>query len=224
MMSLYASGVPGSLLSSGAGTPLLTATRLLSTAAAVLRIGAIAGVVLLALLVGTVLFFAFRKPKETDTETAAGEADKALKKGRSHLLELRQLIMRLKDPQIRRLSEEICAIADKILRALAEQPKDIRRTRQFFNYYLPTLGEILRKYRVLEESGIPADTATENVISGLETIRTAMEKQYANLFDDDILDLTVEMEVLKQVCRRDGLLPEEEHKTEGGGQSAAPGQ
>ena len=207
-----------------AGVCLLTAPRLFSTFAAALRIGVVAGAILIALLVAVVMFFAFWKPKATDSETAAGEAAKALAKGRSDLLQLRQLNMRLKNQQIRRLSEEICTTVDKIIRALAEQPKDVYRTRQLFNYYLPTLGEILRKYRALEESGIPASGTTENVVSGLETIRTAMEKQYANLFDDDILDLTVEMEVLKQICQRDGLLADEAFKNESGGQSVARGQ
>lgn len=36
-----------------------------------------------------------------------------------------------------------------------------------------------------------------------------MEKQYTNLFDNDKLDLTVEMEVLRQMCKQDGLLTED---------------
>ena len=35
-----------------------------------------------------------------------------------------------------------------------------------------------------------------------------MEKQYNNLFEDDILDLTVEMKILTQMCKKDGLLTE----------------
>ena len=224
MMGTYASGALGFSACSGAGLLPLAAPRLVSTAAAVLRIGAVSAAILLVLLVAAVVFFAFWKPKETDSETAAGEAAKTLAKGRSQLLQLRQLAMRVKNQSIRRLGEEICAVVEKIIRALADQPKDVQRTRQVFNYYLPTLGEILRKYRVLEESNIPASDTTESVISSLETIRTAMEKQYASLFDDDILDLTVEMEVLKQICQRDGLLGEEDFKTEDGGQSAVQGQ
>jgi hypothetical protein len=35
-----------------------------------------------------------------------------------------------------------------------------------------------------------------------------MDKQYQNLFDRCELDLTVEMEVLNDICKRDGLLTE----------------
>ena len=184
----------------------------------------VAAGILVALLVALVMFFAFWKPKAKNSETAAGEEASVLAKGRSDLLELRQLIMRLKNQQIRSRSEEICAISDKIIRALREQPKDIPRARQFFHYYLPTVGEILRKYKILEESGIPASDTTENVISCLGVIQTAMEKQYANLFDDDKLDLTVEIEVLKQMCRRDGLLADDDFKTESGEQGITLGR
>ena len=37
----------------------------------------------------------------------------------------------------------------------------------------------------------------------------AMEKQYNGLFDDDKLDLSVDMEALTLACKRDGLLEDE---------------
>ena len=82
--------------------------------------------------------------------------------------------------------------------------------RQFLNYYLPTLGNILLKYERVEKSGIPTDNMEENVIDCLEKIKNAMDRQYANLFNNDILDLSVEMEVLTQACKRDGLLTDED--------------
>ena len=202
---------------------LLVSHRLFSFAA-VFRTAAIAVGIFVALLVAVVVFFAFRQPKAKSSETAGGEEAKVLAKGRSDLLELRQLILRLKNQQIRSLSEECCAISDKIIRALREEPKDIPRARQFFNYYLPTLGEILRKYRILEDSGVQASDTAENVVSCLEVIKTAMEKQYANLFDDDKLDLTVEIEVLKQMCQRDGLIADDDFKTDSGEQGITLGR
>ena len=55
---------------------------------------------------------------------------------------------------------------------------------------------------------------TENTIDCLKNIKAAMEKQYNNLFESDILDLTVEMEVLTQICKRDGLLTDEDFQLE----------
>ena len=33
-----------------------------------------------------------------------------------------------------------------------------------------------------------------------------MDKQYANLFEDDKLDMSVEMEAMTLACKRDGLI------------------
>jgi hypothetical protein len=40
-------------------------------------------------------------------------------------------------------------------------------------------------------------------------MESAMEKQYLNLFEDDKLDLSVEMAVMTQICKRDGLLADD---------------
>lgn len=176
-----------------------------SLATAMLVVGAVI-VALIVILVVVVLFFALRKPKRKDGPAADNDVTAVLTKGRTNLTELRRMGIRIKNLKVRKLNEEICVIIDKILRALKEQPEDIPRVRQFLNYYLPPLGEILLKYVRVEESGVPAESVTQNTIAWLGDIKTAMEKQYANLFDDDILDLTVEMETLTLACKRDGLL------------------
>lgn len=177
----------------------------------------IVGIVLLLviLLVVLVIVFSKQKPTEKEGTKAATDANAILSKGRSHLMELRRLEMRVKDRRIRTLSEEICRCIDRILRTLKEQPEDIPAVRQFFNYYLPTLGSILLKYVRLEESGVPAAEITENTVSCLNDIRSAMEKQYANLFEDDMLDLSVEMEALTITCKRDGLLDDADFQKNG---------
>ena len=37
-----------------------------------------------------------------------------------------------------------------------------------------------------------------------------MEKQHDGIFDDDVLDMSVEMEALTTACKRDGLLTDED--------------
>jgi len=177
---------------------------------AILLAAGIVVVVLLLLLVGLVIFLAFYRPKEKNGTGDGNNVAAVLQKGRSNLLELRKLGMKVKNQQIRSLTEEICKSADRILHTLNEQPENIPQVRQFLNYYLPTLGQILLKYRRLEESGVPALDMTEKTIFCLQDINTAMEKQYVNLFDDDVLDLSVEMEALTMACKRDGLLADDE--------------
>ena len=166
-----------------------------------------AGVVLLVILV---IYFAFRKSDAKTAENAKTKENAQLAKGRSNLMELRNLGLRVKNSEVRKLNEDICKNVDKILATLKKQPEDTQKLRQFFNYYLPTLTTILKKYVTIEESGVPAEDMVKSTISCLGDIKKATEKQYAALFDNDLLDMSVEMEALTIACKRDGLLTDKD--------------
>lgn len=206
------SGVSGILCLIGVVALFLALRRFFPSLSTILLVIAGIALLLVVLLVVLVIVFSKQKPKEKDGGKAPSDVNAVISKGRSNLMELRRLQMRIKDSQVRELSEEICRIIDRILRTLKEQPENIPAVRQFFNYYLPTVGSILMKYVRVEESGVPVSEMRETAVVCLEDIRTAMEKQYANLFEDDLLDLSVEMEALTLTCKRDGLLSEEDFR------------
>jgi 5-bromo-4-chloroindolyl phosphate hydrolysis protein len=160
-------------------------------------------------------------PAGTEEPDPAGpkltvEQENILTKGRTNLLELRMIINKIKDPEIRDMSREICDINEKILKTLRQKPEKIPQVRQFLNYYLPTLGEILVKYERIEKSGVPAKQSEEKVEKYLADIKKAMEKQYENLYEDDKLDLSVEMEAMTMAAKSDGLISDENYKVEDG--------
>ena len=170
--------------------------------------------VLLIILVSVVLYFALKKPKKTEEQKASDEINDIIKRGRNNLMGLRRMSMEIKHARARTLSTEICVSIERIFRTLKEKPDQISSLRPFFNYYLPTLEKILIKYKEIESSGVPTEEITQSTITCLEDIKMAMEKQYNNLFENDMLDLTVEMEVLTQICKRDGLLTDADFESE----------
>ncbi len=160
-------------------------------------------------IVVVVIVFAFKKPKAEPGKPTSADVTSALSKGRGELMEIRRTAMYIRDSQIKTRSEEICAAADRILKTLKEQPENIPDVRRFFNYYLPTLNKILSKYRQLEESGVLSQETRDTTVGCLGNIKTAMDKQYENLFSDDVMDITAEMEVMNHILRGEGLLEEE---------------
>lgn len=213
-MNQKSSGLMGLLGVIAGVIVLLAARRYAPGLANVLLFMISACMVLLVLLVITVLYFALRKPKKTEEQKAAEEIHAVIKNGRQNLMGLRRMSMEVKNAHVRTLSTEICGSIEKIFRTLKERPEQFDSLRQFFNYYLPTLEKILVKFREIEASGVPTEEVTGNTIECMENIKMAMEKQYRNLFENDILDLTVEMEVLTQICKRDGLLTDADFKTD----------
>ena len=179
------------------------------------------GIIIFLVLVAGVFLFVFisnrisnkeMKDKKSAGNTISEENAEILKKGRENLMNLRRMIMQVKSTEIRRKGNEVCTLIDKILQTLRQKPEKIPQVRQFFNYYVPTLGEVIGKYQRLEGSVVPAEDMTAKVSSYLTDVNAAMNKQYAALFADDVLDMTVDIEAMTMAVKRDGLL--ETNKTE----------
>ena len=172
----------------------------------------IVGLVLIGIVL--ILIFSNRQSNKVDAEkkvqtgrnSLSAEQSAILQKGRSDLMEIRRVLVKIKSNTIRSKGNEICSICDKILQTLKEKPEQILGTRQFLNYYLPTLRKILDKYQRLEANNMATAEITATVGKYLDDVNAAMNKQYANLFEGDKLDLSVDMEAMTIGLKRDGLL------------------
>ena len=201
------SGLTGILGLAGIAAIFLLARRFFpSLATLMLWIAGIAAVCIV-VLIGLVIYFSVTGNKDKNDPDSPSAV---LSGARGELMGLRRMQVKIRDRGIMTLCREITDIGDKILSALKQKPQSVSDARQFLNYYLPTLGKILGTYIRLEESGSLTDELKNSAVTHLSEIRTAMEKQYDSLFDDDKLDLTVDMEALTLACKRDGLLEEEE--------------
>ena len=154
------------------------------------------------LLVAGVMFFAFKGSAE--------EAENAAKNGKAILTtEEAQTLANARHQvtEIRRRSNEVCDIMDKILAAMKEDPKKIADGQMFLQYYLPTQKEILSKFEHIEESGIEAKyQLAEKVMHHLKDIKKATQKQLGNVFDNDVFDVDAEIELMKESMKQDGLM------------------
>ena len=108
---------------------------------------------LIVLIVAAVMFFAFKgSSEEADQAAQRGQTilstDEAqtLANARHQVTDIRMLNTRIDDPEIRRRSNEVCDIMDKLLKAMKEDPKKISDGQMFLQYNLPTQKEILTKY------------------------------------------------------------------------------
>ena len=131
--------------------------------------------------------------------------------GEEDLKEIQQHVAKLRDPNIKGQASAILKTIQDILKELKARPENISAVRKFFKYYLPTLDSILGKYERIE-GGVIKPEQKQLVSKYLGDIKKAMDKQYANLFEDDMLDLSVEMEVMTNACKQYGLLTEEDYK------------
>ena len=194
---------------------VFTAFAWIAGIAAVILIAVIVLIVLLANKAVKSLKKNDPKPKQEAPQTQTGtsnlppEQAAVINKGRADLLTVRRVLAKIHNPEICKAGNEICASLDKLLMTLREKPEKIKGCRQFLNYYIPTLAEVLTKYSRLEQSGVVTPENTEKVKNFLIDFRKASGKQYQSLFEDDKLDMTVDIEAMTIAIKRDGLLDEE---------------
>lgn len=150
-------------------------------------------------------------PPQTETGTAnlPPEQAKVINKGRADLMNVRRILAKIHNPEISKAGLDICASLDKLLQTLRDKPEKIKGCRQFLNYYIPTLTEVLTKYQRLEANGVVTEENTEKVKNFLIDFRKASGRQYQSLFEDDKLDMTVDIEAMTIAIKRDGLLDED---------------
>ena len=206
------SGITGILGLAGCVVLFLAARQFIPSLGTILLW--IAGIAILGMLVliGLVIYFSVTGNRENSDPNSPAAI---LSKARGELMGLRRAQVKIRNRETASLCREIIDIGEKILSALKRKPQAVHDARQFLSYYLPTLGKILASYTRLEESGALTDELQNSTVTHLGEIRKAMEKQYRCLFDDDKLDLTVDMEALTLACRRDGLLDDGEENDDG---------
>lgn len=167
-------------------------------------------IALILVLIGAVIYFAFRKPKPGEEETAKSKANRIISDGRNKVMSIRRNVMSIKNTAVKNSGIKVCSGADKILGVLRQKTELVQKNRQFFTYYLPTFGSIIEKYERIERNEVASEDMVQKVLEHLDDMKIAFEKQYKSLFSGDMLDLTVEIEAMTIACKRDGLLSEED--------------
>lgn len=128
------------------------------------------------------------------------EADQTLRNSR-------RMVYDIRNEEVRLEAKGAIEKADQLLEALKVQPSEIRRANQFFIYYVPTLPVILRKFVTLEKSGTlaPEDELIGKTKDHLTEMAKAFDLMNENLYKDEALDLTVEVEAMQMALKREGL-------------------
>ena len=87
--------------------------------------------------------------------------------------------------------------------------KKVEQLTQFFDYYMPTTIKILNSYRRIEKQNLTGENATETkkrVEESLPFIKNAFEKELDNIFSEEMLDITTDIDVLESMLSKEGLI------------------
>lgn len=145
-------------------------------------------------------------------KTGNAAADDLIMRGLDLLHQIRREASPIKDAYLRLRMEEFNEVATLVLDAVAEEPALAPRIRRFMDYYLPTTLKMLQSFRKIEErdvEGPQAEAAVAQIHNALGIVIDALEKQLHNLYQEDILDISTDIDVLESMLKQDGLIDTE---------------
>lgn len=112
------------------------------------------------------------------------------------------------DEEVSAKIDRIEDLTRKIFAVLDKYPEKEKQLSSFLNYYLPTTLKALESYARLEAQGVETKTIreTKQKINGmLDELCDGYEKQLDKLFENDAVDITADIEVMRRMMQRDGL-------------------
>jgi 5-bromo-4-chloroindolyl phosphate hydrolysis protein len=130
---------------------------------------------------------------------------RAVDEGRRAIAGIEDANTRINNPELSHRLERITELANQILTAIEEEPRDLRRARKFLTVYLDGAKRVTEGYARLHGNGQVGELE-ENFRRVLVTIERVFNEQYARLQENNVLDLDVQIEVLKTQLEREGVV------------------
>lgn len=170
----------------------------------------VAGLVVLIIVLG-------QKEKKKKKEIVAegmtlGDVESIINESNARLQALRRNYYKLKDTEMQKELDLISNLFRQMFKIVKEDPKDIKAARRYINATLSSLETIITQSVALFDAPSLTGEAQQTLKSaaeGMAMIRKATEKQINKFYENNVLDLDVELTVLKKSLSSRGLLEEE---------------
>ena len=117
-------------------------------------------------------------------------------------------IQAVTDPELKTYVSRTERALTRMIDTVAQTPAKAAHVKKFVNYYLPTIVKLLDAYDRLCEAG-QSDTMNatlQSIENSMSNVADASEKQLANMFEDEQMDISTDIEVLETMLKSDGLL------------------
>lgn len=140
--------------------------------------------------------------------TGDAQADEVIARGQEMIKKLREENRLNPDEVLSKKMDDLERVSGQILKAVEDKPQKAAQVRRFMDYYLPTTLKMLENFRRMDERELNGEHAREvrqSIISGVDVVISACRRLLDNLYKDDYLDVSTDIDVLKQMLKRDGL-------------------
>ncbi len=117
--------------------------------------------------------------------------------------------------------KEISLSINKIITTIEKEPKKYKRMNNFFEYYLPTTLNIIKKYDEIENQRLTTQEGKKFMESSekmISKINNSFKNQLSKLYQSDMIDTDAEMKVFNNMLNADGYNNENDLNINKGGE------
>ena len=111
--------------------------------------------------------------------------------------------------QVKEQCNSIIQVSKEILERVMKKPEKMPSIRRFLTNHLPTTLNLVEEYVDMENQrtkGSNIHASMKKIEDALELMEQALKKQLDGLFGSAAMDLDVDVDVLKNVLKKDGLI------------------
>ena len=152
---------------------------------------------------------AMQKEEENKILESSDGLRAVVERGNEFLKKIQQANDKIPGAEISEKINRLESIVRQILKAIKENPEEVKEMDKFMEYYLPTTVKLLEAYQKFDQISLPG----ENVISAkreIEKTLDTIEKAFAGLLDDlyqnTAFDAEADAAVLKTMLEQEGLM------------------
>lgn len=150
-----------------------------------------------------------KRQMELENDPMQKELHKVLKEGESYIQKIHKLNDLILGDSISAKMDNIEETLISIFELLKRKPEKLGDIRKLMQYYLPITVKVLEKYRDFENERISSkqlEEGKEDIEESLEKVHTAFVNLREKLFQEDVLDISTDLDVLETMMSQEGLI------------------
>lgn len=148
------------------------------------------------------------KEHEKDISEMTDE-ERLIEEGKLYLKQIKEANDAIPGEEISQKLERLEIITGKIFSYVASHPEKVPETRKFMDYYMPTTLKLVCAYKEFDAQDIQGDTiktAKDEIEHSLDMVNEAFENLFDSLFQDEAMDISSDISVLKTMLKQEGLM------------------
>ena len=150
-----------------------------------------------------------REKQRIENDPVQKELAQILDEGNGYVKKIRRLNDEIVGEDISKQLDDIEEIVASIFEIVKRKPEKISELRKLMQYYLPMTIKVVSSYRDFENERLSSEKLEESkqeIKESLDKVKDAFDALREKLFQEDVLDVSTDLDVLETMMSQEGLI------------------